>query len=93
VPFPLCVLLALAGNALLPKLAARQTGSLVWAAVPPVLWLVIVLVLSTQRPEGDAVVPGTVTAYVFLFGGAVAGAYGVASEVTRRARLTAAARR
>jgi hypothetical protein len=93
VPFPIVVLLALAGNVLLPRLAARQTGSLVGAAVPPVLWLVVVIVLSLPRAEGDLIVEGSLTGLVFLFAGAVAGAYGVAAEVARRVKPAAAPRR
>jgi hypothetical protein len=93
VPLPIAVLLAVAGNIVLAKLAARQTGSVVGAAVPPVLWLAVVIVLSLPRPEGDLIVPGNVTGVVFLFAGSVAGAVGVASEITRRTRSVPPARR
>lgn len=93
VPFPICVPLAMAGNIVLAKLAARRTGSVAWAAAQPVLWLVVIIVLSLPRPEGDLIVPGSVTGLVFLFGGAVAGAYGVASEITRRAAAIGRTRR
>lgn len=85
-PFPLSVVLAVAGNVLLTRLAARQTGSIVAAGLQPVLWLLTVLVLSLPRPEGDVIVAGTIIGLVFLFAGSVAGAYGVASEITRRTR-------
>jgi hypothetical protein len=93
VPLPVCVPLAMAGNIVLAKLAVRQTGSIAWGAAPPVLWLVVVVVLSLPRSEGDLVVPGTLTGLVFLFAGAIAGAYGVASEITRRAGAAARTRR
>jgi hypothetical protein len=93
VPLPVCVPLAMAGNIVLAKLAARQTGSIAWGAVPPVLWLIVVIVLSLPRAEGDLVVPGSLTGLVFLFAGAVAGAYGVASEITRRAGAAGRTRR
>jgi hypothetical protein len=93
VPLPICVPLAMAGNIVLAKLAARQTGSIAWGAVPPVLWLVVVIVLSLPRAEGDLIVPGSLTGLVFLFAGAVAGAYGVASEITRSAGATRRTRR
>jgi hypothetical protein len=86
VPFPITILLAVAGNIVLAKLSARQTGSIAGAAVPPVLWLLVVIVLSLPRPEGDLIVEGSLTGLVFLFAGAVAGAFGVASEITRRTR-------
>jgi hypothetical protein len=86
VPVPVTVLLAMAGNILLARLAGRLTGSVAGAAVPPALWLLVVIVLALPRPEGDLIVQGTLTGLVFLFAGAVAGAYGVAAEVTRRVK-------
>jgi len=93
VPLPICVLLAVAGNVVLTKLAVRQTGSIVCGVLQPVLWLVVIVVLSVPRAEGDLIVPGSATGLVFLFVGAVAGAYGVASEITRRAGAAARTRR
>jgi hypothetical protein len=93
VPLPICVLLAVAGNVALTKLAVRQTGSVVVGVLQPVLWLLVVVVLSLPRAEGDLIVPGSATGLVFLFAGAVAGAYGVASEITRRAGPAARTRR
>jgi hypothetical protein len=93
VPLPICVLLAVAGNVVLTKLAVRQTGSIVCGVLQPVLWLVVIVVLSVPRAEGDLIVPGSATGLVFLFAGAVAGAYGVASEITRRAGAAGRTRR
>lgn len=93
VPVPVAVPLAMAGNILLARLAGRWTGSVLGAAVPPVLWLAVVIVLAVPRAEGDLIVPGTLTGLVFLFAGAVAGAYGVAAEVTRRVQPAATVRR
>ena len=93
VPLPICVLLVVAGNAGLTKLAVRQTGSIVCGVLQPALWLAVIIALSVPRAEGDLVVPGSVTGLVFLFAGAVAGAYGVASEITRRAGAAARTRR
>ena len=86
VPLPVCVPLALVGNAGLARLGGRWTGSVLGAAAPPVLWLLVVIVLSIPRAEGDLIVPGTLTGLVFLFAGAVAGAYGVATALARRVR-------
>lgn len=85
-PLPLCVVLAVAGNVLLTRLAATQADSLAAGALQPALWLVTVVVLSLPRAEGDVIVEGSVTGLVFLFAGSVAGAYGIASEITRRTR-------
>ncbi len=42
------------------------------AVVPAVFWLIVVLVLSSRRPEGDLVVTGLTPGYIFIFGGAIA---------------------
>lgn len=86
VPFPVCILLAAVGNVLLARLAARWTDTTFGAAIPPVLWLLVVMVLAARRDEGDLVVPGTTVALLFLFVGAVAGAFGVASTISRRVK-------
>jgi hypothetical protein len=88
VPLPVSVPLAIAGNVVLARLAGELTGRPLLGALPPVLWLVVVLVLAVPRAEGDLVVPGTLTGLVFLFGGAVAGAYGAASTAIRRRNPT-----
>jgi hypothetical protein len=54
------------------------------AVVPAVFWLIVVVVLSSRRPEGDLIVTGTVPGYVFIFGGAIAAL--VAVSWTRSAR-------
>lgn len=86
VPVPVSVPLAIAGNVALARMAARASGRVLTAVIPPVLWLAVVLVLAMQRAEGDLVVPGTLTGLVFLLGGTVAGAYGAASSITRWTR-------
>lgn len=93
IPLPLCVVLAVAGNVLLTRLAATQADSLAAGALQPALWLVTVVVLSLPRAEGDVIVEGSVTGLVFLFAGSVAGAYGIASEITRRTRPDRSRRR
>jgi hypothetical protein len=54
------------------------------AAVPAILWMIVLLVLASRRPEGDLVVTGTTAGYVYMFGGAVAAL--VAIVWTRSAR-------
>jgi hypothetical protein len=92
VPLPVCVPLAVAGNVVLARLAGGLTGRPLVGVLPPVLWLAVVLVLAAPRAEGDLIVPGTLTGLVFLFAGAVAGAYGAATTVTRGRNPTIAAR-
>jgi hypothetical protein len=53
-------------------LTTRSRGPAACAALG---WVSIVFVLSTRRPEGDLVVPGTLLGYAWLLGGTlVAGA-------------------
>ena len=53
-------------------LATRSRGPAACAALG---WVCMVFLLTTRRPEGDLVVPGTVLGYVWLLGGTlVAGA-------------------
>jgi hypothetical protein len=55
--------------------AGLATRSRAVAGLAVAGWLLAVLLLSWQRPEGDLVVPGTTLGYLWLFGGmAVAGA-------------------
>lgn len=54
------------------------------AVVPAVLWMIVLVLLSSRRPEGDLVVTGTTAGYTYMFGGAVAAL--VAIVWTRSAR-------
>jgi len=94
-PLPVCVLAAVVGNVVLARLAVRLTGLRWLGVLPPLIWLAVVLVLAAPRPEGDLVVPGSWVGLAFLFGGAVAGAYGAASAALpprRRAAMGGATR-
>jgi hypothetical protein len=55
-------------------LAARRRGPVALAAAA---WVLVVLVLSLRRPEGDLVVPGTALGYAWLLGGTLAAAAAV----------------
>ncbi|MBW8481463.1 DUF6113 family protein [Actinomadura parmotrematis] len=79
-PAFLAVAVLIAANAALAWLAAWGMGSRLGGIVPAAAWLAVVLVLSRQRPEGDLVVPGTTSGYVFLIGGMVALAVGLATS-------------
>jgi uncharacterized membrane protein len=48
-------------------------------AATAVPWLVITVLLSTRRAEGDLVVTGTLAGYVYIFGGAIAAVAAVAA--------------
>lgn len=58
VRLPVSILLALGLNPLLVWLMARATGSRLALLAPPALWLAVVLLLGTRRPEGDVVITG-----------------------------------
>ena len=78
---PVAVVLALAGNAVLPRLA-RSLVPTTWAGASPfVVWLVVVVWFGVlARPEGDVILPGggpggvVVVTYGVLLGGTLAGA-------------------
>jgi hypothetical protein len=84
VPVPVSVLLALVGNAALGWEGGRLYGRL-GAAGPGLVWLAVALSLSTQRREGDLVVPGSVMGLLFLLVGAVASAVALGAARRRRA--------
>ncbi|WP_460354053.1 DUF6113 family protein [Actinoallomurus acanthiterrae] len=60
-----------------------MSGRLGVAAIA-VPWLIVVVLLSSRRPEGDLIVTGTTGGYVFIFGGAIAAV--AAAVATRPAR-------
>jgi hypothetical protein len=78
---PVSVVAAVAGNLLLPGLALRLSGSRLIAALPGVLWLVVVVAAMVRRPEGDLIITGGgvtgVVNLVFLLLGVVAAAFAV----------------
>ena len=88
IPVPVSVLLALVGNAALGWWGGRLYGRL-GAAGPGIVWLVVALSLSTQRREGDLVVPGSAMGLLFLLVGAVASAVALGAARRRRARPAA----
>lgn len=67
--FPGGLLLALAGTAGLFWGGATLMGRKAGAVVPAVGWLVLVVLASLPRPEGDFLFGAGIGAYVFLFGG------------------------
>ena len=86
---PVSWVVAALGNAGAALAGSRLLGN-VGAAVPGVLWLVLMSVLLPRRTEGDLVVPGTYVGLGYLLIGAMASAiaWGFASA---RARSAAAA--
>ena len=79
---PVSWVLAVVGNVALGRAGGRLGGT-TGAVVPGVVWLGFALVLSSQRSEGDLVVPGTAVGVGFLLTGAVASAVAFGSAVLR----------
>ncbi|MFJ2605946.1 DUF6113 family protein [Streptomyces sp. NPDC091279] len=67
--FPGGLLLALAGEAGLLRGGARVTGGRAGAVAPAVGWLVVVVLLTSTRPEGDFLFAAGGSSYLFLLGG------------------------
>jgi hypothetical protein len=66
------------------RLAGWAMGTRLGAVVPAVGWLVVVIFMSSKRPEGDLVISGSAAGYVFLLGGAIAAVVAIArSRPTR----------
>ncbi len=61
----------------LVRFAGWGMGGRTGAVIPAFLWLVVVFVMSLQRPEGDLVVPATVAGDVYIIGGLLAAGLGV----------------
>jgi hypothetical protein len=69
---PVAAILLSVVNLAVFRAAGWAMESKLGAVVPAVLWMIILVVLSSRRPEGDLVVTGTTPGYVYMFGGAVA---------------------
>jgi hypothetical protein len=79
---PVSWAVAVVGNLALGRAGARLAGTS-GAVLPGALWLLLAVVLSSQRSEGDLVVPGTTVGLVFLLSGAAASAVAYAAAVLR----------
>ncbi|MYS21435.1 hypothetical protein GA0115240_13082 [Streptomyces sp. DvalAA-14] len=69
--FPGGLLLGLVGCAALFYGGVKATGTRLGAVVPGGVWLVVVIALSTSRPEGDFLFAAGVGPYIYLLGGAM----------------------
>ena len=87
---PVAVVIALASNVALPRLARALVETTAATALPFGSWLLVVIVVGVMpRPEGDVVLPGgnggaQWVAYGVLLGGALAGTVTVALSGARR---------
>lgn len=74
---PLGALVAVFVNFLMCRAAGRAMRTRLGALLPAIGWLVTVVVFSSERSEGDLLITGTVSGYIFLFGGIIAAAIAV----------------
>ena len=72
VPVPLCVVIAVVGNAGLGLAGTRITGRRLGGMVPGLVWLLIALAFGTQTASGDTVIEASVMGYAFLLLGIIA---------------------
>jgi hypothetical protein len=88
---PVAALVLTAVNLAVFRGAGWAMESKVAALVPAVFWIIVVLVLSSRRPEGDLVVTGTAAGYTFMFGGALAALVAIATTRSARSWMLAGA--
>jgi hypothetical protein len=87
---PIAAVLLSVLNLVIFRAAGWAMESKLGAVVPAILWMIILFVLASRRPEGDLVVTGTAAGYIYMFGGALAAVVAVAW--TRSARPLGAPR-
>jgi hypothetical protein len=92
---PLAVPLAVLSNVALPTLAWRIRAVPALAVVPVVAWLIVVVLLSESRREGDVLLPGGNTGVKYVaYGYLLAGfATGLVTLLVLTGRFTRAERR
>lgn len=85
---PVAVVVAVATNVVLPRLARSLVEATTATALPFACWLLTVIVVGVlPRPEGDVVLPGGKlqwVSYGVLLGGAIAGTFTVILAGARR---------
>ncbi|HEX6471341.1 MAG TPA: DUF6113 family protein [Streptosporangiaceae bacterium] len=71
-PVPLLAIVFAALNLIGFRLSGWAMGTRLGAVAPTVGWLVVVIFMSSRRPEGDLVISGSAAGYIYLLGGTVA---------------------
>lgn len=82
---PAGAIVLIAVNFVAPRLAGWAMGTRLAAALPVFIWADVAFILSVERGEGDLIVPGTATGYLFIIGGLVSGVAAVALVPSTRA--------
>lgn len=83
VVLPVSVVLACGANVVLGTAGGRLYGRL-GAALPGLVWFCVVATFQARRPEGDLVVPGSLTGYAFLLLGSICAAVPIGTTPGRR---------
>ena len=84
-PLPVAAALAAVANPLLCFAGGRLTGRTWGAVVPGVLWLGLVMLLGSKRPEGDLIILGNGRGFGLIAVGALAAVIGAVVGATPRA--------
>ena len=80
--WPLVVVL----NVVLVKLTARLDPLPGTPLIAVLVWLGVTLYLATSRPEGDILIVGNATGFLFLLLGALSAGIAVTRQLSRRSR-------
>jgi hypothetical protein len=75
---PVAAILLTAVNFAVFRTAGWAMAAKLGAVAVVVPWLIVVILLSSPRAEGDLVVTGTLAGWVFILGGAAAAALAIA---------------
>lgn len=84
-PVPVAALLAALANPLLGYAGGRVLRNSAGSVVPGLLWLATIMVLSTQRSEGDVVVAATARGWTLIAIGTLGAVIGAVLGATPRA--------
>lgn len=81
---PVSIVLSLASNWFLPRMARALVASTLAAVLPFLAWLAVIFLLAASgRPEGDVILPGggavEYIGYGVMFGGALVGTISIIS--------------
>jgi Family of unknown function (DUF6113) len=83
-PVPVAAIVFSLLNLVAFRLSGWAMGAKLGAIVPSVAWLLVVIFLSSKRPEGDLVINSSVASYVFLIGGSIGAVIAVARTKSAR---------
>ena len=87
-PVPVAAAVVAVGNPVLGYVGGRLLRRPAGAVLPGVLWLLTVMLLSSQRSEGDVIVAATGRGWSLIAVGAVAAVIGAVLGATPRAPIS-----